>query len=330
VNRPALVAVSLAALLCSCKNEANQAAKARIWGNEKPPTEVERLASQTLAVDRLDSDAEARARVLGMRFDEVRARLGFVHVDGKATLEIGAAPRSLKVTEKTTIDTGTNGDFRMVQEDGKDEPMREVVYHHGVFYVRNGRGQMRVQGVVEHQHTRSLEEGWQPLSTFAAYFGPRLGLKPAGDQEVSGRACVAYDFVLLDGPDLIKNNDVDAPKRPKSVSGRILVDRETGVPMQARLRGSLEAPAKKEGREPGQISVAVDFTLKRIEGKEIKPKDYVPTIKHRPTDTDPLAFMQGDVRTSTVIGGKARDAGTKPAAPAPEPGDEADGEADGE
>ena len=44
-----------------------------------------------------------------------------------------------------------------------------------------------------------------------------------------------------------------------------------------------------------------------MDGRDLAPKadEYIPTIKHRPVDLDPQAFLKGKTRTSTTIGGKA-------------------------
>ena len=66
-----------------------------------------------------------------------------------------------------------------------------------------------------------------------------------------------------------------------------------------------ESPKAKEPKS-GTINVYLNSQLKTIKGEEQRPKKFVDAIQRHPTDLNPLAFMKGDVRTSTVIGGKAK------------------------
>lgn len=287
---------------CSTNPE-NAKAKRRIWGNEVIPTAVDKNAKQPIPADNLEFDADMRQRVLEMRFDEVIARLGIVKYEGTAKLTIRRKGQELKVIEESLIEQGLHGGFRVLQKDASGQPIREVVYHGGVLFLRNGPGKMRVQGIVKKQHHTVRDEAWQPLRVFTGYFGPRVGFRKIGPTESGGRAAIAYKLVLVDGPALIRNNDVDTPKKPVRIDGKIVVDAQTAVVLEATVKGKVEVPPKEEGGEAGYIDVDLQSKLQTIEGKEIKPGEYVDTIKRHPTDLDPLAFLKGEIRTSTTIGG---------------------------
>lgn len=314
----------LAALPTCTKDEANQRAKARIWGNEDPPTEAVRRSKEPIDAEALGADQERTQRVIGMRFEEVVARIGFVELRNKASIVAGKGTRKLTVVEESLIEQGLHGSFHVLQKDAEGNPTREAYYDNRVLYLRNGTGQMRIQGIVKDQHIEIREEAWQPFRTFAGYFGERLGLEKRGPVEAFSRPAVEYKIVLDKGPELIKDpTGDDAPKKPRALKGTLIVDKETGVPLKVTLQGELDVPAKKAGAEPGNLEVSLEQELKPVEGVEHKPKSFVPTIKRHPTDLEPLAFLDGGIRTSTVIGGKKAKTSSKgkTAEPEEEPGE---------
>ena len=248
-----------------------------------------------------------------MTFEEVVARLGIVRYTGTARLEISRGGQSLVVKEESVIEQGLHGSFRVAQKDKRGEPTREGIYHNGIFFIRNGTGEMRVQGIVKDQHLRMRQEAWEPLATFTGYFGKRAGVEATGATSFEGRPAQGYRFVLLDGPDIVPGGK-DKAKKPLLLDGLLLVDAQTAVPLKVEMTAKLDVPQKKADAEPGHIDATLRASLVTIEGVEIKPKKFIPTIKRHPTDLDPLAFLEGDVRTSTVIGGKKK--ATKPPPPA--------------
>jgi hypothetical protein len=110
-------------------------------------------------------------------------------------------------------------------------------------------------------------------------------------------------------------------KKPISLKGNLYIDDGTGVPVKANLKGNLEIPPEKEGagEKPGNLDLTLAFDVKPVEGVEIKPKEFVPEIKRREVDLDPLAFLEGETRTSTVIGGQQQPIAPPPAPPVPPP-----------
>jgi hypothetical protein len=239
--------------------------------------------------------------------------------------------RSLDVMEESLIQQGLHGGFRVMQLDKDGNPTREAIFHNSVLYIRNGGGQMRVQGMTADQHLVIRDEAWQPLRVFSGYYGERFGLEKQGMTSANGRSAIKYKLVLLPGPDLIKvEGSIDGPKKPKSLRGTLWVDAETSVPIKADFDGELDAPTELpdggvDKGEPGHIELGLQFDLKSIEGREIKPGSYVPTIKRHPTDLEPLGFLDGGTRTSTIIGGPQ-----KGAEKAAKPKGEEEGEEDDE
>lgn len=312
-----LIAIALLAPACTSKSkEANQEAKARIWGRDEPPPEVEAKAAEQLDPTVLDADPAVRDRVLQMRFDEVVARLGIVEYHGLAKIEVERGKQRLVVIEDSIIRQGLHGSFQVIQRDEKGAELRQGIWNNGVFYLSNAGGKMRVEGMTKDRHLILRDEAWQPLRVFSGYFGPRFGLRKAGTGQVAGRSAIKYELVLLDGPEKIESTSGDAAKKPRSLDGTLLIDTERGVPLKGELNGTLEVPPLEgaEGSEAGRITVSLQFELKTIEGEEIKPKSFIPTIERHPVDLAPLAFLDGGIRTSTVIGGPKK---TRPKNPPP-------------
>lgn len=290
----------------ACDDGKPSKADVRLWGRDRLDKETQEKAKETLDPYLVGSRPEVRARVLGMSFGEVVARLGYLKYQGTAEFALRRNLHKIDIVENTEIEHGLHGSFRIKQTDSEKSLTRETVYSNGVFYVRNGKGRMRMQGIIENQHLRVREEVFEPLRVYTSYFGARCGLKKVGADNVDDRAAAKYEFVLLEGADLVTTPGMKGSKRPKSLEGFLWVDEKTAAPIKADFSGMLEIPGK-EGATPGTLKVALKFSVKTTPGDEIKPgKDVIPTIERHPTDLDPLAFMRGDVRTSTVIGGKPK------------------------
>lgn len=301
------VVLSLAAGLASCGgcDSGTEMSKegVRIWGREKIAAEVMERAQTPIDAYLVGEQPNLTQRVLSMRYEEAVARLGFIRYEGTARFTLARNANQLDLVEKTTIEHGLHGSFRVLQKDKDDAISREVIYNGGVMYARNGPGAMRVQGLVETRHLELLDEAWQPLRVYTSYFGPRVGLRKEGAGSVEGRGAAKYAFELREGSEFVEVPGMKGKKKPLSLSGTLFVDEKTGAPLKASLRGKLEIPPAKADQKAGTLSLSLDFTIATIEGQEIKPKEFIPTIAHRPVDLDPLAFLDGGTRTSTVIGG---------------------------
>ena|GEM_PF-2249845 len=325
--RFSLAAALIFSLLTACsKSPENQAAKKKIWDNEIVVSDLEKSSKEKLDASKMATNTTMKDRILQMSAQEAMLRHEPFEYKGKARIIVGGRKRRLDVTEKTKITVGLHGSFSVQQRDAEDKPTRAMVYNNGTMFIRNGSGDMRAQGIVNNQHLSVLEEAWEPLSVFSSYFGPRFNLKSAGIENFNKREVFKYDISLGEGPDIIESKDGDRAKKPLTLNGSLLVDVETAVVLKASLKGKLEVPsakaptstvasAKKKPRT-GTIIVRLDFALRSIEAKEQRPSKFIDAIRRHPTDLNPLAFMKGDTRTSTVIGGTKKKK-KKPAAKKP-------------
>lgn len=297
----------------SCEGENPiEAQKQRLWGRQRITAEVAARAQQPLDPSSLDGQPTVKERVLNMSWAEVVARLGFIVYEGKATFILERNSRTLKVVENTTIEHGLDGTYRVMQTDESGSVTRETYFNNGVFFVRNGPGKLRAQAVIHDQDNLTREEAWEPLQTFTRYFGSRLGLAKAGTTTIEGRPAIRYDFVLVPGNDYVQVPGIQGKKKPISIQGQIAVDMETAAPLQTQLIGQLEIPPPKTDQPPGRLDVTLQFKIRPGSGEEIRPKEFVNAISRHPVDLDPLRFLSGDTRTSTVIGGKKTTKTKKP------------------
>lgn len=291
----------------------------RLWGKDKLAQEVDAKAKEPIDAHALADRPDLRSRVLTMPFEEVVARLGFIEYAGSARFLLKRNGHTIDVPESTLVRHGLHGSFLVRQTDSDGAVTREIIYNNEVLYGRNGdKGKMRVLGASAGTHRKLREEAWQPLSVFTSYYGPRVGLRKAGGASVKGRSAVEYEILLLDGSPTIKVPGMKGVKKPISLTGKLYVDDTTGVPIKTELKGRLEIPDEKpsEGSTPGVLDLSLSYEIKTVPGEEIKPKEWIPTIKRREVDLDPLAFLEGETRTSTVIGGKKK---KDPPARPPEP-----------
>jgi len=308
-------------LLCGCpaKKDDAQAAKQRIFGKDAPEPALEKRAKEPLDARGLASDATLARRAIGMSWEEVVARLGVVEYRGVAKIDVSRGRPGFSVTEQGVITQGLAGSFHVAQRDNDDQPLREAYYNNGIFFFSSGGGQMRVEGLIRDRPRAMREEVWSPLSTFTQYYGARLGLAPGGEVTVGGRAGVKYQLVLVTGPETIEGTDGDAPKSPKVLKGFIVFDAEKGAPIKAEITGELDVPGGEGGKaaaEPGKIALTLQMEVKQVEALDLKPKAFIPGIERHPLEPDPLAFLDGGTRSSTVIGGKKKVAA--PVEPEPE------------
>lgn len=279
----------------------------RLWGHELQAARWTEAAEAPLDPRSLDRDVEARRRVLDMPVEEVVARLGFLRYQGVARFQLERNGHHLDVFEDTTLEHGLGGSWRVVQRDQDGKLLREKVYANGLYYFRNGPGKLRAQGVADRPGTLARAEAFAPLSDFTSWFGDQLRLDRAGTSSHEGRNALEYTFALDGGGGLVADpHHPDRRLRPERLNGRLYVDEATGAPLRAKLRGTLGVEPPPGSRAWGKLEVALDFRIHPGAGRAIDVGEHIPSIAHRPVDLDPLGFLKGKTRTSTVIGGGGR------------------------
>lgn len=292
---------------CGGQDEVTLAESQRLWGREKIADAVVQRARQPIKAEKLDQNPNARSRVLNMPIEEVIARVGFLRYSGQARFSLERNGRSMTVFEDTLIEHGLNGGWRVLQRDESGVVLREKVYSNGLYYVRNGPGQLRLRGVADTPGDLTRGEAFSPLSSFTAWFGARLTLKKVGRARASGLPAVKYRFALGAGPSTVSDpNRPEKKLRPARLSGYLLAELETGAPLEGELKGQLDVEPPAEGSEWGRLELDLRFQLVPTDGPPIVVGEHVPPIRRRAVDLEPLGFLKGETRTSTVIGGRKR------------------------
>lgn len=302
---PLLLAASLSGCgSCADGGRATEAEGARVWGRDKIRADVAARAGEPIDARSLN-DPELRRRVLGMSLEEIGARIGALTYSGQSRFWVERRGNHIEIYEDTRIEMNTQGEWRVTQRDEDGRLMREKYAVHGLFYVRNGKGKLRTQGVADEPGGKTLSQAFSPLSHFTGWFGDRLDLVPDGSGLVEGRSVVGYRFRLGPGPDLIEDPNRPGKKlRPRKLSGRLQVDADTGAPLAVALRGRIDVAPPSEASQWGRLEVELDAKIGPRADTPIVVPESVPPIARRPVDLDPLGFLEGATRTSTVIGGR--------------------------
>lgn len=301
------LALSPACAGCEDSSAAISTESQRLWGRDHTQARWMERAQSPIDPRVLDTDAETRRRVLRMPIEEVVARLGFVRYQGTARFVLERNDHHIEVYEDTVIDHGLHGSWRVAQRDEDGTLLREKVFANGLYYLRNGPGALRAQGVADRPGTVTRSEAFEPLAAFTGWFGDQLALDRVGPTEHESRPAIEYRYALGGGGGLVRDpGQPDRRLRPETLSGQLWVDEATGAPVRTKLRGTLGVEPPPGSRAWGRLEVALDFRVVRTTGKPVEPTEHVPPIEHRPVDLDPLGFLEGQTRTSTVIGGPGR------------------------
>lgn len=236
----------------------------------------------------LDQDAELRARVLGQTFGQVVQRYGPVRYQGSMGLRLNRNGHAIDHQERGRIEVAPGGDLRVRQWGDDNRLLREAIRVNGTWHVRNGEGALRRADYVQNERLHPEDEVFSPLSAFAEKLGPALRLRPDGSDGIRVR------YRAVPGADPAPVGEVDR------VEGSLVVDRSTGVPLEAHLRAELSVAGEKE---PGKLVLTVDFEVRSAEASPFDVSKAVDPIMDRSKTHDPIAFLKGETRTSTVIGG---------------------------
>ncbi len=278
-----LAALALAAVGCS--DPVDKAAKARIFSPEDPP-KVVASAAEKLPPEEVADDPRVARRILGMDAAEVTERLGPHFYKATVTYE-WTAPSTppVKLSETRTFRAGpggVSGDFHGVLENSRDQGL-EVMRVKGEVFARNRYGtfrqRLRDRGMAE----RTRAELTGAVRDVDALFLGRLKLTPSGTVTYEGRTAWRYDVSLGDAagqaparalPALLepkggrdetsrRRANFFAHREPRSLTGEVLVDRDTSVVLKVRLDGRLGVPADKTP-EAAELRMTLESALTEI------------------------------------------------------------------
>ncbi len=286
-------------LFLACRPEPPKAADPnRPWGHRLEQQRLAGQARESLDPRRFGDDPQLRARILGLSFAEAEARLGPVRYEGSARFRLQRNGHDLNVVEHSVIESGPGGDVRVVQTDADDRLLREAIRVSDRWYVRKGQGDLHPADFVQRRNLRVHEEAYEALAAFMSAMGGRAAWKPQADRSVGGRPAVGFAAHLAGtGP---PHQLFGASARAEELSGRLWLDAETGVPVNADLRGRLRLT---DAESPGTLEASVELRVRPSSPKTFDVADARARPPRPEIDLDPLAFLERLTRTSTIIGG---------------------------
>jgi len=280
-----IAAAALAAAACS--SEEDQAAKARIFSPEDPP-KVLQAAAEKLDAGRLDADPALVDRVFAISAQEAAARLGPHQQDAEISFRWVAGQKSVQLAEERMVALGRNGDFHARIHNDERQGM-EWVKVDGISYARSRyakfRERRRDRGSSEHV----VASAYSTLSTFRDWVHGAMALTQAGETTVAGRKAIRYRVALGEmrekelatplpevafpkgGPDEDTKLRLEALEkgRPQSVSGTLVVDAATAVPLEADLKAAVVVPGEKG---ESRLELSVKLAVKAHDGTIEVPK----------------------------------------------------------
>lgn len=298
-RRPRLSPAACALLTCTLFLACSEPVTApdRNWGHGLAASKVEAKAQEPIDLEVLATDLEVRQRVFTMSLREAHARAGRLGFSGRFQMSVTRNRHDLDLDERVEIIPGVDGGVRVVHRNADDSLAREGIRVGPNWYVRNGQGALRKADFVQSKRLSMDEEAFSGLRSLWDLVGPRLQLERKGAASVAGRASVCFRVTGVDAaPVEFGAHSV----QPKGASGTLCLDEASGAPLRYELRSSLSAP---DASGMGMIRIAVSGKFEPSELQVLDIDDAVPPLMNPKVDLDPLAFLRGSTRTSTVIGG---------------------------
>src|SRR6267143_1089586 len=324
MRRTILAAVLL--LASSCKRSEDEAARARMFSPEQPVGELPQ-AKEKIDAARLADDPALARRVLHMRRAEIEQRLGphkaqqrvqFAWFRGPGLPDGGS---EVSLGEETILVNDHNQGF-------------ELLWVKGEVFVKSLYGSFHKRRTDRTDPARIREQALSGLATFDR-LAHGLKLRSTGETTSDGRRVVRYSvtgFGARDGdvdksdlpvvqypenkvdPDTARRLELWEKQEPVRVSGTLVIDAQTAVPLGCDLRGHFKVAGNGEGpaAELDLHSVLVTSSVGKDLG--LKTPQYEPETSVPHAVKDPLRFL-----------GKAPAAPAAP--PAPEEADDDEEEA---
>ena len=268
--------IALAALgTAACSSEEDQAAKARIFSPEDPP-KVLQAAAEKLDAGALHSDRELVDRVFAISAQEAAARIGPHQQKAKISFRWSAGDKEVSLAEERMVALGTGGDFH-ARIDNDEKQGMEWVKVDGNSYARSRYAQFRERRRDRGSSEHVVASAYATLSTFRDWVHGAMALTNAGETTVAGRKAIKYRVALGEarekalaaplpegvfpkgGPDADTKLRLEAIEkgRPQSVTGTLVVDAATAVPLQADLQAAVVVPGE-QGESRLELTVKLD------------------------------------------------------------------------
>lgn len=298
-----LLAIAVVLSSAGCHKPEDQAAKARIFSPEEPPKFVTH-ATENLGADTLDTDGERIRRVFQMSAAEAAERLGPHQMSSHVEFTWTNGSQQVSLDEDHTLTFGSPGDFiaRLDSGDKLSDTRQgmEIERLGGRVWARSRFGHFRERNRDRGAAERYREQVYGVMPTLYQLFQGRVALiKEGAADSASGRKAIKYAIALAqlgttpdaeagphlpplafpkEGPDahLKRELDFDAKRTAQTLEGRLLVDAETAVILDATIRGTLEAAGESGAKSQLQMSVSQHVSAVGKDPNLAPPKDALP------------------------------------------------------
>jgi len=287
--------VSLAA--ACAEDERAPSDRDRAWGRDHARQAIEVRAAVPLPPDAFVDRSDVRARILGMRFREVVARFGPVRFEGDSSFRMRRNGHDVEVVEQTRIESGPDGDVRVVQRDADDRLLREAIRAGGHWYVRHEAGELQTTDYVQRHELRVDEQAFEPLATTSSLLEPAIRWRRVERRSFDGRPALGFRATPAPLADPVEAEGFEAPLELDAVEGVVWVDTETSIVLAAELDAALRFPNR------GRLAIRTKHRIRPIEPEPFDVAEASDPPPRAPVDLRPLSFLDELTRTSTVIGG---------------------------
>jgi len=274
----------------------------------------------------LGESPEVAARVVGMPYREVAARLGAHRLQSKIEYTFQRGNAQVALQETALLVQAADGGFRLKVENQASQGY-ELLFTGGQLFVRQRYGKFHPRDLLEAQHLRWRDEATRGYAALVRLFRGRLFLSKQGLARHHGRDAMRYGIALGPGPANLPGAPA-APQPPAGVSryvfpieptpseedgwrdraepqealGSLLVDTDTGVLLEVSFRGRLawQSPAG----EALELRVSAAITADGFGNPPSLPGpaegELTPVPDRLVVDTKPLDFFYGKGYTSTL------------------------------
>lgn len=268
--------------------------------------------SEPVNVDRAAKDPQELGRAMMMKYRDVATAIGpHTYKLSTSTVVEEAAKKQSELSDQTVIENGDKGAFHAVYTNSADYG-REVTFEGGKLYLRPR---------YQRWHGRAPESPDEPSAIRDSFFdaigatwellAPRAELTDGGPTQVAGRA--GRKIMVKAAP-----GQREIPKEPlkqrkwretrsiEAVSGEIVLDADKGVPLAAKLTGTiafsrdgrrftlkvtLDASASAFGQlvavapPPGDQVVATPERLREVDDRDYLLQGIAPPLRRNPDGT---------------------------------------------
>ncbi len=327
---PPLLALLLGGCFAACPSSEDSEARERIWGPEEPTPEA-MAAQETLDITHLTTDTEVRRRVLWMPAGEMAHRLGSFSANNTVNMEWRREDEIVRLQESMILQQAKNGDFRVASENDADLGM-ELRWVQDVVYVQSRGGRFFEQRTDRAGPLAWRETSMEQLATVLTLARGKVALAELGATTYEGRAAQrfavtsavepvpgaepperppwAHDPVYpKDGPDDSLKYRLAVKERGEvdSVSGDLVVDTLTGVPLRFTVRAKISVPpAEGEGGEPARMDLKISRRLSGLGADQmVERPEYEPFSRRPRALTDPLGWWPDAVAAKAAAAAKA-------------------------